>query len=58
MKKRIGSYLSSKNSFLDIDFHDFIELVENGYDDLEIARELGVPKEQVVKLRNELNKNY
>lgn len=60
MKKRVKSYLNNKNNnnFLDIDLHEFIELVSEGYSTIEIAKELGVPKEHVIRLKNELNKNY
>ncbi len=46
------------NNLFDIDFHDFMELVESGYSTNEIARELGVSKREVNILRNEINKEY
>lgn len=59
MSKRVNSYLKNKKkyNFIDVDFHDFMELVDEGYKNEEIAMELGVSKEQVERLRGEVN-NY
>lgn len=60
MNKRVSSYFNKKKiySFLDIDFHDFMELVDQGYNNEEIAKELGVSKEQIKNIRDEINKDY
>lgn len=59
MAKRVSSFLNKnkKYNFVDVDFHDFVEMVDRGYNNNEIARELGVSKEQVEKLRREINNN-
>lgn len=58
MAKRVNSYFTGnkKKDLVDIDFHDFMEMVDRGYNNEEIASELGVSKEQVFKLKSELNK--
>lgn len=57
MTKRVNSFIRAKrkHSFIDVDFHDLVDMVENGYSSEEIARELGVSKEQIEKLRREIN---
>jgi len=56
MTNRVNSYFSKKMgyNFTDIDFHDFMQMIERGYTDEEIATELGISKEQVLKLRREV----
>lgn len=60
MDKRIGDYLNKKNStrFTEIDFHDFIYMVETGLSNEEIALELGVSKKYIDNLKNEFDKDY
>ena len=60
MNKRIGHYISGKNAtrFTEIDFHDFIDMVQTGLSNEEIAVELGVNKQYIEKLKDELYKDY
>ncbi|MBS3994393.1 MAG: hypothetical protein KGZ33_01245 [Alkaliphilus sp.] len=60
MDKKIGDYLNKKNSarFTEIDFHDFIYMVETGLSNEEIALELGVSKKYIDNLKNEFDKDY
>lgn len=60
MDKKIGNYISNKNSirFTEIDFHDFIDMVETGLSNEEIALELGVSRQYIDKLKNEFDKDY
>ncbi|MTI55226.1 hypothetical protein [Geosporobacter ferrireducens] len=60
MDKKIGYYLGRKNmnQFADIDFHDFIDMVQSGLADEEIARELGISGNYVKKLKNEMTIRY
>lgn len=60
MKKYIYDYVAGKkrNRFCDVDFHDFIEMNENGLSKEEMSDELGIPKSYVSKLVNDLRKDY
>lgn len=60
MSKRIGDYISNRNRerLKDIDFHDFIDMIDSGLDDEEIAKELGVHRQYVEKLKQEMKKDY
>ncbi len=59
MAKRVSTFLKAnrKCNFVDIDFHEFVEMIDEGYNNTEIADELGVSTEQVQKLRREINSN-
>jgi hypothetical protein len=46
------------NKFKDIDFHDFIDMVDSGLQDEEIAKELGVQRNYIEKLKYEIKKDY
>lgn len=56
----IFDYMSNRKdkSFVDVDFHDFIEMNTKGLSDEEISQELGIPKSYVNKLQNDLRKDY
>jgi len=43
---------------LDLNFHDFNELLKHGYTDEEISKELGVEKNYVKKLREEVERDW
>ncbi|QZY57046.1 hypothetical protein [Crassaminicella profunda] len=60
MKKRLGSYIAEKNKdkFSEIDFHDFMNMVQSGLNNQEIAKELGVHKSYIEKLKNEMKKDF
>jgi len=60
MNKKIGNYISKRNAarFMEVDFHDFIDMVQTGLSDEEIAVELGVNREYIEKLKNELYRDY
>ncbi|SHI51770.1 hypothetical protein SAMN02745975_00044 [Geosporobacter subterraneus DSM 17957] len=60
MEKKIGYYLGRKNmsQFTDIDFHDFIDMVQSGLGDEEIAKELGISGNYVRKLKDEITIRY
>jgi len=60
MNKKICSYIGEKNTkgFSEIDFHDFIDMVDSGLSNEEIAVELGVNRLQVDKLKNQLHRDY
>ncbi|MEW9121282.1 MAG: hypothetical protein AB2421_01130 [Thermotaleaceae bacterium] len=60
MDKKIGHYLNQRhtNSYTDIDFHDFIDMIQSGLGDEEIAKELGINGSHVKKLRNEMCMRY
>ncbi|TCO79839.1 hypothetical protein [Marinisporobacter balticus] len=60
MKKSVGNYISKRNTdkFSEIDFHDFLDMVQSGLCDEEIANELGVHKGYVEKLKDEIKKDY
>lgn len=60
MERKIGSYISKKNanSFAAVDFHDFIDMVQSGLADEEIAKELGINKYYIEKLKNEMKKDF
>ena len=60
MSKKICDYIGEKNtkSFSEIDFHDFIDMVDSGLSNEEIAVELGVNKLQIDKLKDELHRDY
>ena len=60
MEKKIGFYLGNKNmnQFTDIDFHDFIDMVQSGLADEEIAKEIGINENYVRKLKNEMTIRY
>ncbi len=60
MAKRIGEYISNKNlnRFEDIDFHDFVDMVDSGLQDEEIAKELGVQRNYIEKLKYEMKRDY
>lgn len=58
MSKKVNSFIKgNKDNLLDIDFHDFVEMIERGYKTEEIASELGVTREQVELLKRELDDN-
>ncbi len=57
-RKKIFSRETQTNNFLDVDFHEFMELVDHGYNTQEIASELGVSEKEVINLRNEINKEF
>lgn len=60
MKRKIGHYVKKMNQdrFLDVDFHDFVDMVQSGLLDEEIAKELGVNKSYIEKLKNEIKKDF
>ncbi|KXG76991.1 helix-turn-helix domain-containing protein [Thermotalea metallivorans] len=60
MAKRIGDYISNRNRerLKDIDFHDFMDMIDSGLNDEEIAKELGVHRQYVEKLKQEMKKDY
>lgn len=60
MGRKIGSYINKKNtnSFAAVDFHDFIDMVQSGLADEEIAKELGINKYYIEKLKNEMKKDF
>ncbi|MTI47780.1 hypothetical protein [Sporosalibacterium faouarense] len=60
MKKNIHDFIAGRRTsrFADVDFHDFIEMNEKGLSNEEISNELGIPKDYVNKLRNDLQKDY
>ncbi|WP_053957022.1 hypothetical protein [Inediibacterium massiliense] len=60
MKKSIGKYIMKKNQELlrEIDFHDFMNMVESNLCDEEMASELGVHKEYIKRLKNEIKKDF
>ncbi len=60
MNKKIGNYIGEKNSksLSAVDFHDFIDMVDSGLSDEEIAGELGVSKSSIDKLKYELQRDY
>lgn len=43
---------------LDLNLHDFNELLKQGYTDEEISKELGVEKNYVKKLREEVERDW
>ncbi|MFZ5966030.1 MAG: hypothetical protein ACOYVK_02475 [Bacillota bacterium] len=47
-----------KRSSDDIDYYDFMEMLENGLTDLEIADEFGVSQSHIKKMKNQLLKDY
>ncbi|WP_176461568.1 hypothetical protein [Anaeromicrobium sediminis] len=55
MNKRKTSKYKSGN-IMDINFHDFMDMVDYGMNDEEIAHELGVTQGDVMKLKNEIHK--
>lgn len=60
MARKINDYIAEKNKgiALDISFHDLVELRNLGFNDAEIARELGVPKSHVNKLVSQYDKYF
>ncbi|QEK12075.1 helix-turn-helix domain-containing protein [Crassaminicella thermophila] len=60
MKKKIGNYIMRKNiaRLTEINFHDFVHMVQAGLCDEEIAEELGVHKSYIEKLKNEMQKDF
>lgn len=59
MNKKIGTYIGEKNLTLSkIDFHDFIDMVDSGLSNEEIALELGVNKNYIDRLKYELHRDF
>jgi len=60
MKGNIHDFISKKNEriLLDVDFHDLVELSEAGLSNEELSTELGIPKSYVIKLVNEMRKDF
>ncbi|QXM05941.1 helix-turn-helix domain-containing protein [Crassaminicella indica] len=60
MKKKLGNYIMEKNKdkFSEIDFHDFIDMVQSGLSTQEIAKELGVSRSYIERLKNEMKKDF
>ena len=60
MKRKIGAYINKKNTnkFTEINFHDFIEMVQSGMNNEEVANELGVHKSHIEKIKNDMSREY
>ncbi|MCT4621467.1 MAG: hypothetical protein N4A62_19025 [Marinisporobacter sp.] len=60
MKKKLGRYIAERNAnkFSEMDFHDFMNMVESGLNSQEIAKELGVHKSYIEKLKNEMKRDF
>ncbi len=58
MAKRAMNYFNQKhkNNFFDINTDELMRLIEAGYKTEEISKALNVSKEEVNRLRNEVNK--
>ena len=58
MAKRVNNYFNQKhkNNFFDINTDELMSLIEAGYKTEEISKALNVSKEEVNRLRNEVNK--
>lgn len=58
MAKRAKNYYNQKhrNNFFDINTDELMSLIEAGYKTEEISNALNVSKEEINKLRNEVNK--
>ncbi|MBF8982121.1 hypothetical protein IZY60_01075 [Lutibacter sp. B2] len=60
MKRKIGDYINKKNTnqFTEIDFHDFVEMIQAGMKDEEVANELGIHKSYIEKIKNDMSREY
>lgn len=58
--KKIGNYIMEKNidRLAELNFHDFVHMVQSGLCDEEIAKELGVHKSYIERLKNEMQKDF
>lgn len=60
MRRKISDFIREKRGkeLLDINLHDFIEMKEAGLSDVEIATELGVSRNLIYDIGNEISKDY
>lgn len=60
MARSLKEEMERKNfqKALDIDFHDFYQLIEEGFSDKEISRELNVDEGFVKRLKREVEKDW
>ncbi|ABR48510.1 hypothetical protein Amet_2356 [Alkaliphilus metalliredigens QYMF] len=60
MKNKIGHLIQEKtvSSLVDLDFHNFIEMTEDGLSDEEMANELGVSRKYIKQLKDEIYRDY
>ncbi|SCZ07202.1 hypothetical protein [Alkaliphilus peptidifermentans] len=60
MRKKIGEFIQERNNiaFTDVSFHDLIEMKEAGLTDSEIATELGISKNAVRAISDEINEDF
>ncbi|MCT4595023.1 MAG: hypothetical protein N4A57_12250 [Anaeromicrobium sp.] len=54
--KKNKSFRYRSEKIVDMNFHDFMDMVDYGMNDEEIAYELGVTKGEVMKLKSEIHK--
>ncbi|MTI70964.1 MAG: hypothetical protein FH751_12005 [Firmicutes bacterium] len=59
MKKKLkDSKYNKRKEYIEVDFHDLMELKEMGLKETEIAREMGIPTSYVNKLMEDMRKDY
>ncbi|MDK2835589.1 MAG: hypothetical protein PWP21_366 [Thermosediminibacterales bacterium] len=60
MRKSLKEEIEKRNLFklIDINFHDFIELLHEGLSDEEISRELNINKTFAKELRKEAERDW
>ncbi len=60
MDNNIGKYIYNKNQnrAINVDFYEFIDMMESGLTDEEIAMAFQVNKRHIQQLKNEIQKDF